>query len=130
MSPLCQNPPSPRKAIDRLPALRSFSAVAQQQSETALPPNLTFDRRSSFAPKEQSFLVPPTEEDDTENDVAEGEDSGYESGESSDDEIATSVDVEEAEGPRYVIPLPDRLKADVHGIDGSINGSLSSKFLF
>jgi large subunit ribosomal protein L4 len=101
--------------------IRSLSVVAPQTSESALPPNLTFDRRSSFAPKDHPFLVPPNYDDD---EIEEGEDSGYESGESDEEGDAVVANLEEDTVPRYVVPLPDRLKADVHGADGSVNGSL------
>ena len=102
---------------------RSFSAVAPQHSsdDETLPPNLTFDKRSSFAPKElQPFMVPPTELND--DDDIDTEESGYESGaETEEEDIAVNFD---DEGPRLVIPLPDRLKTDIHGVDGSVTGSL------
>lgn len=102
---------------------RSLSAMASQTTDAAVPSNLTFDRRSSFAPKEEPLLVPPREEDD--NDIEEEEDSGYESGESEEegDEVETSFEAAAA-SPRYVVPLPDRLKATVHGPDGNANGTL------
>mmetsp|Transcript_8448 Transcript_8448/g.20328 ORF Transcript_8448/g.20328 Transcript_8448/m.20328 type:complete len:354 (-) Transcript_8448:54-1115(-) len=104
----------------------SFSSAAPQTSENdsmALPPNLSFDKKSSFAPKAQPVLVAPPQPVD-EEDVME-EDSGYESGE--EDLSAAVAELEEADdadGPRFVIPLPDRLKANVHGVDGSVNGTL------
>ena len=89
-----------------------------------LPPNLSFDRRSSFAPKAQPVLVAPPQPLDDDDDLLE-EDSGYESG---DEDLSTNVaaldDDDDDASPRYLIPLPDRLKATVHGVDGSVNGSL------
>jgi large subunit ribosomal protein L4 len=109
--------------------IRSFSAVAPQTSESALPlpSNLTFDRKSSFAPKGHPFLVPPKDEDeDYDDDEIEGGevDSGYESGESEEEGDAVVAKLERDTVQRYVVSLPGRLKADVHGADGSVNGSL------
>ncbi|KAL3944733.1 MAG: hypothetical protein SGBAC_001204 [Bacillariaceae sp.] len=105
----------------------SFSSASPQTSENdgsmALPPNLSFDRKSSFAPKAQPVLVAPLQPVDEEDDNVSEEDSGYESGE--EDLSAAVAELEEDDdGPRLVIPLPDRLKANVHGPDGSVNGTL------
>lgn len=92
----------------------------------ALPPNLFFDRKSSFAPKAQSVLVAPPQPVDSETKVVSADDSGYESGEEEAPAAVTEAAalLEEDEGPRFVIPLPDRLKATVHGNDGNVNGTL------
>jgi large subunit ribosomal protein L4 len=105
-----------------LTQLRSLSSAAAQISdEDVLPPNLTFDRRSSFAPKEKSFFVPLDEVNEESDDDFDGEESGYESEDLDED---FKVSDSEDEGPVYVVPLPDRLKADVHSVDGSVTGSL------
>eukprot|EP00980_Cylindrotheca_fusiformis_P010253 scaffold2277_cov137-Cylindrotheca_fusiformis.AAC.8 len=101
-------------------SLSTPAAVASQASSSSLPPNLTFDRRSSFAPKEEPFLVPPTQASTTEDEdeMMDVEESGYES------EVEEGLMSTSTTTPRYVIPLPDRLKTNVHGPDGSINGTL------
>lgn len=110
-----------------------------------LPPNLTFDRRSSFAPKEAStVLVPPVsstapaesmvdeleesdekEDYDSESDVDFDEEFG--DVEDSDEErnVTQALTHVADDGPRHVIPLPHRLNTNVyHGLDGTVSGTL------
>lgn len=104
-----------------------FSTVLQTSSvvnDDPLPPNLSFDRRSSFAPAPEPVLKPSSiVEEETDGDTAEDleEDDG---GDATDDE-EEEIDVENLSSPQYVIPLPDRLKTNVHyGLDGSVSGTL------
>lgn len=104
-----------------------------------LPPNLTFDSRSSFAPKAANpvILTPSTLNDgDTKS---TGKDDGIisednlerlrgdvddEDDEDLDELIATGMD-DKLATLRHVVPLPDRLKVNVHhGLDGSLSGTL------
>lgn len=114
------------QSCSTLPSI-SFSSAAPQTSENdsvILPPNLSFDRRSSFAPKAQPVLVAPPQPLDDQQDAIE-EESGYESGEEDSSSAALAKLEEEGDdGPRFVIPLPDRLKTTVHGVDGRANGTL------
>jgi large subunit ribosomal protein L4 len=118
-------------------ALRTFSSAVQHTEDDSLPSNLTIDRRSSFAPKERAMLVPPKEDDDEvdDDDVAakkDDDDDDVQEAEhehdddEEDDEEEEDIDVSVyLDTPRYAIPLPDRLKANVHyGVDGSVTGTL------
>lgn len=112
----------------RVSPLRFLSAAAprvqldKQDDNGVLPPNLTFDRRSSFAPKVEPVLVAP----DLEGDISDDEDGEAEETENYDEDDDEDVNVTDSLGePRYAIPLPDRLKTDIHyGLDGSVTGSL------
>jgi large subunit ribosomal protein L4 len=117
-------------------ALLPSSSQAVNQMSTAvlevedLPPNLTFDRKSSFAPKTPKLARPkppkPPQPDDSEEakdgvvDSAGEEVDDYEDYDDYDEEININLDT-----PQFVIPLPDRLKVDVqNALDGSVNGTL------
>jgi len=131
---------------------RLFSARPLQDEEdpSAIPSNLRFDRKSSFAPKQVPLLVTipevaagndnndEPEEDQVENEglhndaragsnAVETDDDeatvdDYDEDDQDDDYYAKDIDFAE---PRIVIPLPERLKIDIrHGLDGSVSGSL------
>jgi large subunit ribosomal protein L4 len=69
--------------------------------------------------------VPPKEEEE-EDHLSVEEDGEAEETEENYDEEDDYVDVtKDLDAPRYVVPLPDRLKTDIHyGLDGSVTGSL------
>jgi large subunit ribosomal protein L4 len=113
----------------QLRTLSSTSVQHGKEVDAGLPPNLTFDHRSSFAPKDRQVLVPPpkansiptTEEDDVE--VSEDDDENEDEDDEDDEDIDFTEDLDHE--PRHVVPLPDRLKADIrHGLDGSVAGTL------
>lgn len=99
-----------------------------KSSNSELPSNLTFDFKSSFAPKQeiqkkQGILVEPKDGDDK-NQAGDGE--GVRDNEDYDDvdELLESW-TSSNRNLRKVIPLPDRLRQDVHhGPDGSVSGSI------
>jgi large subunit ribosomal protein L4 len=120
---------STRVVVQQLRTLSSTSVQHNEENDSSLPSNLTFDHRSSFAPKDRQVLVPPpkadiipTEEDDDDNkEVDDVDDSEYDDEDDEDIDFTEDLDYE----PRYVVPLPDRLKADVrHGLDGSVSGTI------
>lgn len=82
----------------------------------ALPPNLTFDNRSSFAPETDPIWARRNTVDSTvldEDHAVQNETHGEKS------------EVTDVEGPLCVVPLPERLKANVHfGQDGTASGTL------
>lgn len=100
------------------------TAVAKIDINQSLPPNLSFDTRSSFAPKKK--LILSTKNEDVEEFLSENDETNQVQGESlDDDDDDHEPDYETLYSPRYVVPLPDRLKANVHyGLDGSVSGSL------
>eukprot|EP00934_Nitzschia_sp_Nitz4_P001245 Nitzschia sp. Nitz4//scaffold16_size188269//112544//113575//NITZ4_001799-RA/size188269-processed-gene-0.22-mRNA-1//1//CDS//3329538541//1245//frame0 len=90
------------------------STVRCSSSVQTLPPNLTFDYRSSFAPKQQPILVAPP---------AEGEEAEVVNGEEEDEleELVISDDSSLAQ----VVPLPERLHANIHhSATGSVSGTI------
>lgn len=106
-----------------------------------LPPNLTFDTRSSFAPKTRKPLIitPSTlnNEDSNKDSKPTGKDDGIHAddgaedlsgdGERDDeDDLDELIDIDDKlDSLRPVVPLPDRLKVNVHhGLDGSVSGTL------
>jgi large subunit ribosomal protein L4 len=125
---------------------RLFSAQPLEDGgdPSVVPSNLRFDRKSSFAPKPKPLFVTVPEvadrsdndedgSDDLQNDASAGSDTA----ETSDDEsieISGDYDDEDEEDcnedfdltePRFVVPLPERLKVDIrHGIDATVSGSL------
>jgi large subunit ribosomal protein L4 len=115
----------------RVLQLRTLSTSVQhdEEDDALLPPNLTFDHRSSFAPKHRQVLVPPPKADIIPTEEVDVEDSEDNDEDEEDDEEDDDEDIDVTEDLydelRYVVPLPDRLKADVHnGVDGSLNGTL------
>lgn len=102
--------------------LSSTSAAVQEN--TFLPPNLSFDRRSSFAPKDHPVLVPPRMDEDEEGidmkSLTEGDaDDDEEDFDNEYDLTDRNVD------SRHVVPLPERLNATIyHGTDGSVSGTI------
>jgi large subunit ribosomal protein L4 len=110
-----------------------------------LPPNLKFDRKSSFAPKQQKrqqkerprLVVPPdavdpispTKDDEKIDDHVEGdiddyiEEDDYDDDDDDDEEDLFQSTTSAAVRP--VIPLPDRLQQDIlHGPDGTKSGTI------
>jgi large subunit ribosomal protein L4 len=99
-------------------------STAESDINESLPSNLTFDLRSSFAPRVEPILsIPSKESIDEEKTELDSEDSDidYLDDNVDDDEPDyASLDVQ-----RHVVPLPDRLKTNVHyGLDGSVSGTL------
>jgi large subunit ribosomal protein L4 len=105
--------------------------------DSGMPSNLRFDRRSSFAPQKppSTILVPkkplpkagikndenaPTEQQD--GAVVQEHQDDEEDVEEDEDSVASLTDVD----PQFVIPLPDRLRVNVHDVldAGSVNGTL------
>jgi large subunit ribosomal protein L4 len=94
-----------------------------------LPPNLTFDRKSSFAPKTPIMAPPkppkppqpqPDDSKEAKDGVMDSAGEEVDDYEDYDEEININLDT-----PQFVIPLPDRLKVDVqNALDGSVNGTL------
>ena len=117
-------------------ALQPSSSQAVIRMSTAVleaevfPSNLTFDRKSSFAPKKPILAPPkppkPPQSDDSQEakdgvvDSVGEEVDDYEDYDDYDEEININLDT-----PQFAIPLPDRLKLDVqNALDGSVNGTL------
>jgi large subunit ribosomal protein L4 len=108
-------------------AVNWLSTAALKVEEKEVPSNLTFDRKSSFAPKQPILAPPKPPQPDRDADSSEEAGDGvvdYSSEgddyENYDEEININLDT-----PQFVIPLPDRLKMDVqHALDGSVNGTL------
>jgi large subunit ribosomal protein L4 len=126
--------------------LLSAQPLDDEEDPSAVPSNLRFDRKSSFAPKQRPFsvTVPEVADDDDDDDNEDVDFQKDDNGESNpvdknddildiernfdddedDDDFDFDKDIEVSE-PRYIIPLPDRLKTDIrHGLDGSVSGSL------
>ena len=126
---------------------RLFSSVQEEEYDglDEIPSNLKFDKKSSFAPKPKPLFVniPDMDEPETtsaDNDdavqakeddegIQEKEDGEEESDDYDDDDYDDDFDDNVEDGiddsPKFVIPLPDRLKTDIrHGLDGSVTGSL------
>jgi large subunit ribosomal protein L4 len=106
-----------------------------------MPSNLRFDRRSSFAPQKppSTILVPKKALQKTgiknDEDAATEQQEGAVVEEHQDDTVGDSAEEEEEDGsvasiaevdPQSVIPLPDRLRVNVHDVldGGSVNGTL------
>lgn len=120
--------------------LFSTSAVHEDdgdEKEDELPPNLTFDRRSSFGPAKQQKLKlvrPKKAKEATDGDGSKSVETKEEEGDHDDDELVDEDEededwdesqLDEAES-RYVIPLPDRLHVDIRdALDGGVtNGTI------
>lgn len=114
--------------------LLSSAATSRVPQDDFLPPNIQFDRKSSFAPQELSILQPPTpppasQEDDNDNEIeAKDTDDLLDVAEEEEEEEEiddATIDRLGATGPQFVIPLPDRLKVDIyHKGDGSVAGTV------
>lgn len=112
----------------------AVSRASENDLNQALPSNLTFDVRSSFAPKVQPILSIAVErssgEDDTGMESKAGDDGHLDviidaAADDDDDSDADEPDYTSLDVPSYVVPLPDRLKTNVHyGVDGSVSGTL------
>jgi large subunit ribosomal protein L4 len=114
--------PSSSQAVNWLSTTPAAAAVL---AENDLPPNLTFDRKSSFAPKKPILARPkPTPKPPQPNDSEETED-GEVDYEDEEEDYEEDYDINFDTTPQFAIPLPDRLKIDVqHALDGSVNGTL------
>ncbi len=111
------------------------TSVSKADISPLLPPNLTFDARSSFAPKVTTIQSHPGDGFDKETAGLSHEhvirnDNGNVDAYDHDQHLDDSEDDHKQDydslcSAKYVVPLPDRLKTNVHyGLDGSISGTL------
>lgn len=105
------------------------SALRIDEEEDALPSNLQFDRKSSFAPQDLTILKPPVvapDADVDDDDDDEDDNELAEASEGDEEEQDEDVDVDVKVGtPQFVIPLPERLKVDIrYKGDGSVSGTV------
>jgi large subunit ribosomal protein L4 len=112
-----------------------------------VPPNLIFDAKSSFAPKQQQQQQkqpkhhkptpivggPVIDDQDKMTAAMSSDDMALDENDDDDEEVDDNLDTNDylqqlandATRLRVVIPLPDRLRATVHyGRDGSVSGTL------
>jgi large subunit ribosomal protein L4 len=108
-------------------------AEAAIATESYIPPNLTFDKKSSFAPKRKPLLVAPSppsplEDDDDDDEMEEGRHRGRDDqldDDEDEEDDATALILPPQRNLRPVVPLPDRLRVDIrHGVDGTVVGTL------